>query len=183
MTNDQEISELWIAFRQGDPKALNLLIDTFYKILFDYGARFTHDYTLVEDAIQDLFLDLWRRRSFLSDTPSVRFYLLKSLRRKIHILHKSTLSRDHQFFECEENLDILSEYPVESDIISHETHEHLKKTLQTAVKRLTKRQQEAVYLRFYQGLGYLQISDMMSISEQSAYNLIHSAIKSLREVM
>ncbi len=183
MNNDQEASELWISFRQGDPKALNLLIELFYKVLFDYGARFTNDYALVEDAIQDLFLDLWRRHSFLSDTASVRFYLLKSLRRKIHVLHKTAMPKEHQFFECEENLDILAEYPVESEIISRETNEHLQKKLKAAVKQLTKRQQEAVYLKFYQELEYHQVSELMSISEQSAYNLIHSAIKSLREVM
>jgi RNA polymerase sigma factor (sigma-70 family) len=45
---------------------------------------------------------------------------------------------------------------------------------------LTKRQQEAIYLKFYSNLSYKEVAAIMSISVDSIYNLISKAIDSLQ---
>jgi RNA polymerase sigma factor (sigma-70 family) len=49
-----------------------------------------------------------------------------------------------------------------------------------ALHVLTKRQQEAIYLKFYCNLSYKEVATTMSISADSIYNLISKAIDDLQ---
>jgi DNA-directed RNA polymerase specialized sigma24 family protein len=70
----------WNAFKQGDWNAYTSLYEEFYKPLNNYGAKFTGDADLVQDAIHDLFVQLWTSRNNLGAPASVKNYLFKSLR-------------------------------------------------------------------------------------------------------
>lgn len=180
MPNDTEVAELWLAFKKGDRVAFNNLATIFYRTLFNYGTKLTPNATLVEDCIQDLFLDLWRRRTFLADTEHVKFYLLKALRRKIASEVKIQQKWFHHTLDKDEDLNFIGEFSIESRIIENETNEHRQKKLQRVLEKLTKRQREVIYLKFYQEMDYEQIAGMMAINYQSARNLVHTAIKDLQ---
>ncbi len=63
--------------------------------LLNYGRKVTHDVALIEDSIHDLFIELWQSRANLTDTNSIKLYLVRSLRNKIN----RTRSRD-PFFQA-----------------------------------------------------------------------------------
>jgi len=46
---------------------------------------------------------------------------------------------------------------------------------------LTKKEREVVYLRFFMGLGYEEISQIMNVNYQVVMNYMHRAMKALRE--
>ena len=46
---------------------------------------------------------------------------------------------------------------------------------------LTKRQREAIFLRFYNDLSYSDIASIMELQVDSVYNIISKAIDSLRQ--
>lgn len=153
----------------------------FYPTLYNYGTKLTRDYTLVEDCIHDLFLDLWRRRMYLGETEHVKFYLLKSLRRKVYAERKSKDKWLLQDWEHTDMIEFNGEFSVESIIIESESAEINIKKLRQVLGGLSKRQREAIYLKFYQEMDNEQISKMMSINYQSVRNLVHTAIKALQD--
>jgi RNA polymerase sigma factor (sigma-70 family) len=55
--------------------------------------------------------------------------------------------------------------------------------IKAAVADLSRRQQEIVYLRFFQNLSYEEISDVMDINYQVARNLLYQSIKALRQTL
>ena len=181
MHNPVEITELWTALRKGDKGAFNSLTILFYPTLYNYGTKLTRDYTLVEDCIQDLFLDLWRRRLYLGETEHVKFYLLKSLRRKVYAERKSKDKWLLQDWEHADMTEFDGEFSAESMIIESESAEINIRKLQQVLGSLSKRQREAIYLKFYQEMDNEQISKMMSINYQSVRNLVHTAIKALQD--
>ncbi|GAB3892114.1 sigma-70 family RNA polymerase sigma factor [Larkinella knui] len=180
MPNDTEVAELWLAFKKGDKGAFGSLATVFYKTLYNYGTKLTTDYTLVEDCIQDLFLEMWKRREFLGETEHVRFYLLKALRRKLFLEKKTSDKRLHQFIENTDDIDFIGEFSIESRIIELETTEQHLKKLNQVLTQLSKREREVIYLKFYQELDYEQIASLMAINYQSARNLIYNALKGLK---
>lgn len=171
-----EASELWLAFRKGDREAFARLAQGFYRTLYHYGTKLTRGHGLVDDCIQELFLELWKRREYLGETDQVRFYLLKALRRKIQ--HETR--RESQYLSVDEDLDFVGEFSIESRLIEMETSEWQLKKLRHMVSQLSKRQREVIYLKFYQELDYDQIAALMSITNQSARNLLHTALKDLK---
>ncbi len=132
---------------------------------------------VVEDTIQELFIELWQGIEKLNEVTSFKAYLFKSLKYKLFRLYKQQL----QMLPIKEDEETLVEFSYEAVLIATQTDYELKERLKTHIQSLTKRQQEAIYLRFFNQMEYEEISEVMSITYQGAINLIYQAIKTLRE--
>jgi hypothetical protein len=75
---------LWKSFKDGNDDSFYKLYDQYADILFRFGMHFSKDKEFIKDCIHDLFLDLFKYRNKLSMTDNIKYYLLRSLRRKIH---------------------------------------------------------------------------------------------------
>lgn len=172
--------EQWSAFRAGNDAAFGEIARRYYRSLFSYGIKFSKDREFVKDCIQDLFLELWAKRETLGDTSFVKFYLLKSLRRKIH---RESARRNWLADEDEMDFDAEStgEISIEQKIIEIETNEELLKDLNQQIILLTRRQQEIIYLRFFENLDNESIAQVMSISKQAVANLLYRTIHELKD--
>jgi len=172
---------LWNNFRNGNSDAFGELIRVHYQDLFNYGTRFTKEDELVKDCIQDLFLELWTNRLTISETSFVKYYLLKSLRRKLTRKigrSRHTGSWDELHFES-----LFNGSPsVETSIIREEWLAELSRKMRKVLTSLSKRQQEVIYLRFYVDADIEEIAEIMALNRQSVYNLLHDALKRLKKL-
>ena len=82
----------------------------------------------------------------------------------------------------ENGYEFMQEFSIEKQIIDKQISEEKAEKVRLALKRLSKKQQEIIYLKYYQHLDYAQIAELMSINRQSVYNLLHEAIQKLRSV-
>ena len=173
-----EDQTLWDNFRGGDSVAYADLITKYSKVLFRYGIRFIGDDDLVKDCIQDVFLELWNRRERINSTASVKSYLLKALRLRIF--------REKAKWNTAQELDndycFNIEFNIEERLIDEQTSTENRLKIERVLNSLPKRQKEVLYLRFYEGLDHDKISQVMQLSKQSVYNLLHEAINHLRKV-
>lgn len=171
--------QIWLSFKQGNEDSFKELMELYYPSLLSYGLRFQKDRELVKDCIQDLFLELWKSRKTLSDVLAPKSYLLVSLRRKL----LKEVGRIRWFREAPEVLEDYNfevQFAIETYLINTEIqHEDLKK-LKKSISQLTKRQREAIYLRFYQELGYDEIAETLGINKHSAVNLVYEAIRFIK---
>ncbi|QRR04061.1 sigma-70 family RNA polymerase sigma factor [Dyadobacter sandarakinus] len=173
-------ARLWREFKAGDADALGRLAEVHYRALYNYATRFSHDPDFIRDAIQELYLDLWERRNFLSETAFVKSYLLKALRHKM-IKESARLRRFHEpheaAFDTESN-----DLPIESLMIESEHVQFQHERLEQIITNLSKRQQEIIYLRFYQNLNHEEIAAVMALGKQSVSNLLYRTLKEIRDV-
>ena len=171
--------DLWNQVRMGDEVAFEELIRRFYRPLHHYGFKFTRDADLLKDCIQDLFVELWAYRRNIAQTEYVRVYLFKSLRRK---LYKDALRRGQtEPFEDGMADGFLHAESFEDELIRTELSAYQRSRLDTLLKTLTDRQQEAVHLKFFAALPNDKIAEVMGLSYQSVGNLLHRAVNKLRE--
>lgn len=61
-TREADDKRLWAALRSGRQEALEELFRCYHKQLYNYGLKMSGDRELVQEAIQQLFLNLWKRR-------------------------------------------------------------------------------------------------------------------------
>jgi RNA polymerase sigma factor (sigma-70 family) len=173
---------VWAEFRNSNRKALDYIFEKHVRLLYIYGGKISKDQGLVEDCIQDLFTELWNKRKILGDTDNIKFYLFKSLRRKI----VRRLSADQRLLgeQLKENiLDKEVEFPIEFNIIQEQISNEREMLMKRALAALSERQREAIYLKFYEKLAYQQIAGVMDIDLKSTYNIIGKAIDSLRKAV
>jgi RNA polymerase sigma factor (sigma-70 family) len=177
-----EDATLWKNFKSGDESAFALIFRTHYEAMFNYGLKFQKDKDLVEDMIQELFLELWKNRQHLSDTDKIKPYLFTAIRRKI-LSKQNHQSKIKKLF----SKDLPKEYAFEivlspeTELIDSQAKEKVSHQLKTALEALPPRQKEILYLLFYQDLSYEEIANVMEMNYQSARNLVHRAVTQLRE--
>ncbi len=176
-TGDQDIL-LWESFRKGDKEAFAALFRQHYETLFRFGSQFTNDTELLEDNIQELFIELWRAKS---ETPvlSVKAYLLKALKYKL----LKAFRQKGKILPLAENNDIAFEWSHETFLIAEQENTQKKQLVLNALSRLSHRQKEIIYLKYYQNLSYEEVSEIMNINYQVARNLLYQAIKSLKTLL
>ena len=168
----------WDAFKKGDWNAYTALYNEHFGLLNNYGYKFTRDASLIEDSVHDLFVRLWATRQNLGDPVSVKNYLFKSLRhillRKIKktTLFSERLDQDYYAFQVS-----YSHPPFAIE------DRELQQQVRCIIDGLPARQQEIIYLRFYEGLSYDEIADIMSISINSTYKLLYKALDNLQASM
>ena len=171
----------WDLYLTGDAAAFETLMKRHYQTLYNYGSRFTKDHELIKDHIQELFLSLWKNRTGIQSTISVKHYLLKSLRRKLfRTINKSKFisSMDETYFDAGFNMVL----PVEADLVLQEKLTELSFKVRSVLEKLSRRQQEIIYLRFYMDADINHIADIMGLEHQSVYNLLHEALKRFKSL-
>ncbi len=170
-------AEIWKAFMKGSQEAFSYIFEQHIRLLYNYGDKISPNHALVDDCIQELFIDLWEKRNQLNPTSSIKFYLFVALRRKI--LRKLSQSKENPHALVPENLEVVQSY--ESQLIDLQITEDQKIKLQEALKSLSEKQRTATLLKFYHKLNYEEIAEMMSLPVKSVYDLIYHSIKTLKK--
>jgi RNA polymerase sigma factor (sigma-70 family) len=168
---------VWLRFQAGDEQAYAYLYNSYIKKLYHHGMGIHPDPDLVKDCIQELFIKVWRIKQNLGQPVSIRNYLAESLKRiiieelaKQKYKLKASLSEDY-YFEV-----VLSH---ELQLIDIQISEERMKQLEQALKNLTKRQRDAIHLKFYGKLSYEEIAEIMDLNVRSVYNLVSKALEAL----
>lgn len=178
---DGELLHLWSNVRKGNRESLARLFCVSYSWLFNYGYSIYPDEVSVEDAIQELFLILWKSRNGIKQAESVKSYLLISLRRIILRRLKREKNRVKRHESYMEYL-VPEANNIEEVIIKVENNQDKKEDLKKALDMLSKRQREVVNLKFYRGLSSSEIAKIMDINKQSVYNHVSEALEKMKKV-
>lgn len=178
--NSIDDNTLWNNLKIGDEKSFSLLFERYYSDLINYGNSLSPYEEKVQDCIQDVFTDIWFYRNSLQTSVVVKAYLLSSVRKRIARLYE----RDH-IFRKTSNTDavaFLLEFSVQNELLDEDsvTKEQVV-YLNKLLNELPPRQKEALYLRYNQGLSVEQIAEMLDVNYQSASNLLHRALLTLRK--
>lgn len=170
---------LWQSIREDNELSFSILYKKYTRLLYNYGMQSCHNHDLVMDCLQELFTSLWSNRKKSVNVYAVNAYLYKSFRRllvKKLAWHKrfslSLENRDDRFFE----IVLPAAYKIEQEEFEAERIEKLKQCMGT----LTKRQREALFLKFYNNLNYNDIASIMELQVDSVYNIISKALDCLR---
>jgi len=176
--HNKTATEQWNAFKDGNAEAFESLYQTYSAGLYNYGSKFTKDKDLIKECIQDLFVNLWTKRTSIGKPEHVKNYLYKSFR---HSIFKKTfqLSKNESYEETE-SYSFQVVLNVEEALIDNERQSQVCDQLQQAIAKLTARQREAIFLKFYEQLSYEEIAEVMGISVKAGYKIMARSLDYLR---
>ncbi len=169
----------WTDLKNDKKSALIEIYQLYYGELYNYGMRISQDEELTRDCIHDLFIELWSSRFKITHIQEPKPYIFKMFR----FITIDTLKKRNPFINPNDSAlpgPVLSEEDV---LIDEELSQERSNQLKLAIKQLSKRQKEIIYLRFYSGLSYNEISKITALKYQSIRNHFSNAIKELRKVL
>ena len=149
------------------PKEYNHCVRHLADDLYRFALRYANLSAAAEDAVQDVFADLWEHRSEVN-ADRVRGWLVRALYRRMVDLHRHD--------------DVMRQavLPVDKEVRPHEQFE-MKDALSHALAQLPERQRMLVLLRDLKGYNYAEMAAMTGLSEQQVGVYLFRARKQLKK--
>jgi RNA polymerase sigma factor (sigma-70 family) len=172
--------ELWAGIRRSDESAFTTVFDLYHATLYNYGSKLCTNSAIVEDAVQDVFIDVWRLRHGLTENiTSIKFYLYRALRRRIHVaIDKFPITEDIELIN--EDNTFITGANFETILIESESSAIRSRQIQELLSILPERQIEALTLRYFEDFSTEEIAQIMGVSDKSVRNFIYKALTTLR---
>jgi len=136
---------------------------------------------VIEDSLHDIFVWIWANRQKLEVRHSIKSYLFKSVRTSmLYALEKTNKIRSIDQEE-ENSYHFELELSPEGLVLQNENLRLVREQVARLLDRLTAKQKEVIYLRYYEGLGFEDIAANMNLSVKACYKIMGRAITTLRE--
>ena len=149
----------------------------------NYGLQFSHETDLVEDGIQDLFVELRKKRKNLGTLrTSIKLYLFICLKRRILEYKKRSEKNSAACREAFREFEIIA--PIETHLINESVIKEQKLRLNKAMENLTAKQREVIYYLYYQDMSYKEIKEIMGLENvKSVRNILYKALGAMKVIM
>jgi RNA polymerase sigma factor (sigma-70 family) len=148
LLNGDQLLEL---FREGDPKADNVIFEKFYPQLTSYSHSIINNKSQAEDIAVEALTKLFMRRAIFGTTQHYECFLHL-------VVRNSSINYDFR----------------------QESHEKLMEELYKAIEHLPQRSKYVIKYLFIQKMSYQEAADLMNTTVKNIENLRAYALKKLR---
>jgi RNA polymerase sigma-70 factor (ECF subfamily) len=179
-TNSDTSEQQWLsALRAGDEAVLRQIFDRHYPTLLGDIYRILPDEDTAQDIAQEVFVELWRKRSELDIHTSLRAYLRRAAvnRALNHLKTSRRLVLDEP-----ENRAHAADTSAR-DITRKREQETLEDALHAAIETLPEKCRVVFSLSRFENLSHREIAEQLGISVKTIENQITKAMKLLREAL
>lgn len=160
--------------KSGDEKAFREVYDLFYAPLIRRLGTFLRDDVLVQEVVQETFIQLWVQRDRLDETKELSAWLFTIAKRKaIDVLRRQV----KQALAIEEIAHNITHAPsADQRTIRKEEIEQLDRLLAL----LPEQQRQVLELAKLHELSYDEVADRLNISKNTVRNHLVNAMKVLK---
>lgn len=170
-------NELLKMLREADHMAFTELYNRYWERMLYLAAVKTSQLTTAEEIVQDIFLDLWERRSSLKIEGSLEAYLAVAVKYRV-INAQAKKKREAAWQQSA----ISKEMHIDNSTQEQLDHDELKERLYKQINRLPDKCRLTYQLRRDEGLSQKEVAEKLQISEKAVEANITRALKALRSV-
>ena len=161
----------------GDQKAFEELYRLYYKRLCQFAFLFLHSKELSEEAVSDVFFNVWMKREQLVPVRNICSYLYSSVRHQAIDYMRTKNIQPHDNINVYE-LEIECSEQMPDEMIEREQFREL---LQQAIDILPERCRMIARMHFNDQLKYKEIAEILDISRKTVEAQIAIAIHKINE--
>ncbi len=169
--------ELMERIRGGDEGALDALLELYWNPLVAHGARVLDGWDAAEDAAQETFVRIWRRREEWERDGSVRALLFR-------IMHNLALDerkrRERRRLWSLKRSQSPSRVATPDELLDRS---QLEQEFDRAVASLPERRREIFLHARVNGLSNREIAEVMGIAPQTVANQLSAAVATIRALL
>ena len=164
---------------QGDQKAFERLFHLYYKRLCQFAFLFLHSKELSEEAVSDVFVNVWFKREQLAPVRNICSYLYTAVRNQAIDCQRTELAHAQDDIDVYE-LEIEYPEPLADEVMEREQFHEL---LQKAFDTLPERCRMIARMHFNDQLQYKEIADILGLSRKTVEAQIAIAKHKVQEIL
>jgi RNA polymerase sigma-70 factor (ECF subfamily) len=167
--------ELLERLRSGAEDAFDAIFRAHYAPLVGLAESLVRERAIAEEVVQEVMLELWRRRETLVVDESLRAYLFRAARNRAlnHLRHERVERQGEPYARGESATPAVGHLRLVEEEIEGALHE--------AMQSLPGRCREVFELSRVQGLRYAEIAGVLGISVKTVEAQMGKALRILRE--
>lgn len=168
-------NELLVEVASGNTRAFAIIYNTYRKRIYTIALQYLHSETQAEDAVQEIFLKLWRLEENITNIRNLEGYLLQLTKHKcLNMMRRQKL--ENLYIEpLSEGFD-YSDSDTEDQILLNDT----RKIVNEGIEMLPPKQKLVYQLCRLQDLKYDKVGEKLNISPETVRSHLKLALKSLR---
>ena len=165
---------LFARLAAGDEAAFDTIFRTWYAPLVRVATYILHDPSIAEEVVQDVLLEVWRRRETLAFEQEPRRYLMRSTRNRAlnHVRHQQVAARAAARDIPEE----AHAATAPAMVVAAE----LELAIAQAIATLPDRCRAVFELSRRHSMSYAQIAEALDIAPKTVENQMGKALRMLR---
>ena len=174
-TSPDDDRSLLERLRRDDTSAFDEIFRTWYAPLVRMADAMVHSRAIAEELVQDVMLELWRRRAQLAPEGSPQAYLFQSTRNRAlnHLRHGRIVERTTPLVARES-----ARFPTADGRVAEA---EIQAALRDAVDALPTRCRQVFEMSRVQGLKYGEIAQLLGVSVKAVEAQMGKALLALRE--
>jgi RNA polymerase sigma-70 factor (ECF subfamily) len=162
--------------KKRDKVAFDYVFNYYYSSLCAFSLYYIKDSEIIEDLVQDLFINLWSDAPNLNVQTSLKSYLFACVKNRCldYRKHQKVIERYNTYylFSSECSYDSTDHQYAESE---------LRQIIQKSLEKLSPRCREVFELSRFVGLSNKDISGKLSITKRTVELQISNALKIMRK--
>ncbi len=160
----------------GDAVALQELYERYGRVIYSFAYRLTHDATLAEECVQDVFVTLWRRAADFDPTRAkLTTWLFVVARNRAIELGRQKNRRP----ELRDDLEPVGRAPDPADLV---TIADESQRVAEAMAELPEEQLAVLRLSYFDGLSHSEIAEVIGIPLGTVKGRMRLALERLRSL-
>lgn len=167
-----------IKVAQGDRRAVRECIDQFGGLVWSIARRLTRSRADAEDAVQEIFTDLWRSANRYDPTQGSEKVFVATIARR-RLIDRLRRTRTQGMTESVDDLETLS--LADSGVHAETCAE--AQTAARAVMQLRPEQRQVLELSLLQGLSHSEIADALKMPLGTVKTMMRRGLIQVRELM
>jgi RNA polymerase sigma-70 factor (ECF subfamily) len=166
---------LFEEIKEGNSKSFADLFSLYYSPLCNFAYLFVRDKSLAEEAVSDVFVNIWRKKENISIEYNLKSYLYKSTKNTIISYSRK---RKLNVIRMDEYTDLSNFETPETLLLKSEKSDYINKIIESLPKKA------GLVFRMHKvdGMKYNEISEVLGISEKTVENHMGFSLKHLRSL-
>jgi RNA polymerase sigma-70 factor (ECF subfamily) len=183
LNNEDLNTELVKFIRQGKENTFHAVFITYFEQLEVFAKVYVEDKDVAKDMVQEVFANLWNKRSSLPDHTNLKAYLYQATRNNcLNYLKRLKVQAKYEKRTLDNYNDLLLNYEalirLNFDTLSYN---ELQDALEKAICQLPPKCREVFELSRYDGMKNREIAEKLGISVKAVEGHISKALKHLKD--
>jgi len=168
-------SDLLNKIASGDSRAFAIVYEHYRKRIYTVSLQYLRSETQAEDAVQEIFLKLWRLEDHLKAVKNLEAYLMQLTKYKcLNMLRRVKLESLH-----------IEPMPEEFDAVDSDTEDQIllndtRKVVNDGIALLPPQQKLVYNLCHVEGMKYEEVAQKLQLSPETVRSHLKLALRFLR---
>lgn len=179
-SNPTNITEQYLIHNisTGNQEAFEKLYHLYYKRLCQFAFLFLKSKELSEEAVSDVFFNVWTKRQHLKSVRNIRSYLYTAVKHQAIDYLRSQVNYHKDDIDAYQ-LELISTDPSADDTVEHND---IRKLLQQAFDELPVRCRMIARMHFNDQLQYKEIAKILGVSRKTVEAQIAIATRKVKDI-